>query len=79
MNRKIVSLENVRNVLFGALLLDNVTVENGLFHAQMCTDYAAEINVPEGFDTGINFVIMALNRICPKEGLYETKSSFTGI
>ena len=47
-----------------------------------CTDvygYAVEINVPEIFDTGINFVIMALNRICPKEGLYETKSSFTGI
>ena len=35
--QKIVSLENVRNVLFQALLLDNVTVENGLFHAQMCT------------------------------------------
>ena len=29
--------------------------------------YAVEINVPEIFDTGINFVIMALNRICPKE------------
>ena len=35
--QKIVRLENVRNVLFQALLLDNVTVENGLFHAQMCT------------------------------------------
>ena len=36
--QKIVSLENVRNVLFQALLLDNVTVENGLFHAQMCEE-----------------------------------------
>ena len=35
--QKIVRLENVRNVLFQTLLLDNVTVEKGLFHAQMCT------------------------------------------
>lgn len=35
--QKIVRLENVRNVLFQTLLLDNVAVENGLFHAQMCT------------------------------------------
>lgn len=35
--QKIVRLENVWNVLFQTLLLDNVAVENGLFHAQMCT------------------------------------------
>lgn len=35
--QRIVRLENVRNVLFQTLLLDNVTVEDGLFHAQMCS------------------------------------------
>ena len=35
--QRIVRLENVRNVLFQTLLLDNVIVENRTFHAQMCT------------------------------------------
>ena len=35
--QRIVRLENVRNVLFQTLLLDNVIVENRMFHAQMCT------------------------------------------
>lgn len=35
--QKIVRLENVRDVLFQALLLDNVSMENGMFYADMCT------------------------------------------
>ena len=35
--QKILRLENVRDVLFQALLLDNVSMENGMFRADMCT------------------------------------------
>lgn len=35
--QKIVRLENVRNVLFQALLLDNVVIEEGKICAEMCT------------------------------------------
>lgn len=35
--QKIVRLENVRNVLFQALVLDNVSMENGRFYTEMCT------------------------------------------
>lgn len=35
--QKIVRLENVRDVLFQALLLDNVSMENGMFRTDMCT------------------------------------------
>lgn len=35
--QKIVRLENVRDVLFQALLLDNVSMEKGIFRADMCT------------------------------------------
>ena len=35
--QKIVWLENVREVLFQALLLDNVSMEKGMFRAEMCT------------------------------------------
>lgn len=35
--QRIVRLENVRNVLFQTLLLDNVIVENRMFHAQICS------------------------------------------
>ena len=35
--QKIVRLENVRDVLFQALLLDNVSMEPGIFRAEMCT------------------------------------------
>lgn len=35
--QKIVQLENVRDVLFQALLLDNVSMEKGIFRAEMCT------------------------------------------
>lgn len=73
-------LDNVRDVLFQALLFDNVSMEKNHIRADMCTGYVIGIiNTDKIFYDKKTSVIIIEAEFSFKEGLYETKSSFACI